>query len=59
MANSVSRKQEVPKMKYEQPIFEVIELEVKDVICASSLENGGKGDGGWIEQSEQREKKKK
>ena len=35
-------------MKYETPNMEVIEIEVKDVICASSLENGGKGDGGWI-----------
>ena len=36
-------------MKYEKPNMEVIELEVKDVICASGLENGGIGDGGWIE----------
>ena len=35
--------------KYEHPELEIIELEVKDVICTSSLENGGKGDGGWIE----------
>lgn len=36
-------------MKYEKPSMEVIELEVQDVVCASGLDNGGKGDGGWIE----------
>jgi len=36
-------------MQYEKPVMDVIELEVEDIVCASGLNNGGKGDGGWIQ----------
>ena len=33
---------------YETPIMELLELETEDIVCASGLDNGGKGDGSWI-----------
>ena len=38
-------------MKYEKPWMEVLELVTEDIVCISSLIDGGKGDnddkGGW------------
>ena len=40
-------------MKYENPTMNVMELETKDIVCVSSLIDGGSGDnddkGGWTE----------
>ena len=35
-------------MKYEKPSLEIMELEQEDIIRTSGLDNGGSGDGGWI-----------
>ena len=40
-------------MRYERPWMEVMELVTEDIVCASGLVDGGKGDnddkGGWTE----------
>ena len=35
-------------MKYEKPIWEIIELEIEDIVCTSSDLNIGTDDDGWI-----------
>jgi len=37
-------------MKYEKPCIEIMELEMKDIVCASGLINGGQDDGDWVQQ---------